>query len=787
MTGAARAMAPRTDRVRTPSGDALVRPVAAWDEWLTFALAVVAIVAVVISIEQADWVDEMPSLAAAAAGGLAVGWVLAHLHVRQWLLHIVGVLSGVLIASAEVAHVMRLADPAAGGGAAVRAHELLARNITWADALLHGGISSDALPFVLLIVLGTWGIAYVAAWAVLRWHNPWLALLPAGFALLTNISYLPGQPSRVFLVYLVAALMLFSRLHVQRAIDRWGARGEAPAFVSLEVLHVTWWLALVLVVAAWLLPAGGGLGPVAGVWAKVLAPAVGRVEPLGRLFVGVGSKRDRGIHDFPDALPLQGDVVLTDTVLLKVTASEPAYLRLATFDTYSATGWRASHLETTAVPKTDLEVARGGTDESRTQFRKPVSIEVQVVQPVNDRRLPVPGNLLASSTGVRVVTGASGDETAVQPGKRLRTGTQYAVVGAVAGAPIERLAVAGTEYPAWVREQYLQLPDDLPDEVRALAQRVGGATGNPYSAARSVEAFLRRNYRVDLTVPAPPPGRDAVAYFLFDARRGYFDYHATAMAVLLRAVGVPARVAIGYTLDDVDLDANTKQYQVSERRTWAWTEVYFPGYGWVEFNPTPGSAPIQRPGDDEAFKESNPTLVDPTLGADANDETLRLSSGGTGGASSEPVAPAPRAGGGAARAIGVVFALAIALLGIIGGAWLVWARAFRGLPPAAARWAKVQHLAAWAGASPLPTRTPIEAAHALRTALVLRADLEPLARAYTRERYGQHGALGGDDADMEQLYLSARDDLLRVLIRRLWPFAGPRRPVRPLPPLPRAR
>lgn len=787
MTGAAVAIGSGAGPDRAPRR-ALMWPLGAWDEWLTFALTVLAMAAVVISIEQADWVDEMPSLAAAAAAGLAVGWVLAHIRAPQWALHIVGVLSGVLIAAGEVAHVMRLANPAAGSGASVRLHELLARNGAWADALRHGGISSDPLPFVLLIVLGTWAIAYVAAWAVIRWRSPWLALLPSGFALLTNISYLPGQPSRAFLVYLVAALLLFSRLHVQRAIDRWGARGEQPAFVSLEVLHVTWWLALLLVVVAWMLPAGGGLGPVAGAWAKLVAPAVGRVEPLGRLFVGVGSKRDRGIHDFPDALPLQGDVVLTDDVLLKVTASEPTYLRLATFDTYTPTGWKASRLDTAAVPQTDLNVARGGTDESRTQFRKPVSVDVEVVQPVNERRLPVPGDLLAASAAVRVVTGARGDETGVQPSKRLRAGTRYAVVGSVSGAPIERLVVAGTDYPAWVREQYLQLPADLPDEVRGAAQLVTGGTGNPYGAARAIEAFLRRTYRVDLKTPPPPPGRDAVAYFLFDARRGYFDYHATAMAVMLRVVGVPARVAIGYTLDDGDLDPNTKQYQVSERRTWSWTEVYFPGYGWVEFNPTPGSAPIQRPGDDEAFKEANPSLVDPTLGADANDETLRLTAGGAGGAVDEQPA---RAGGGAgaraARLVSALFALAVAMLVLLGVARLAWVRAFHRLPPVAARWAKVQQLAAWAGAPARATRTPLEAAAALRRDLVLRTDIAPLALAYTRERYGRGDATADAMADLDRLYLLARDELLRILSRRLWPFAPPRQPVRPLPPLPRAR
>src|SRR5205814_7931883 len=97
-------------------------------------------------------------------------------------------------------------------------------------------------------------------------------------------------------------------------------------------------------------------------------------------------------------------------------------------------------------------------------------------------------------------------------------------------------------------------------------------------------------------VPAAPPGHDSVDYFLFDAQRGYFDYHASAMAVMLRSLGVPARVASGYVIDPLQRDGDTDTFKLTQRQAFAWPEVYFPGIGWVEFNPTPTQPLINRPG-----------------------------------------------------------------------------------------------------------------------------------------------------------------------------------------------
>ena len=207
------------------------------------------------------------------------------------------------------------------------------------------------------------------------------------------------------------------------------------------------------------------------------------------------------------------------------------------------------------------------------------------------------GDPLAADLDAEFLTGAAGaDLVGLRPEDRIQSGDSYVTVGTVSAADTEILIAAGTAYPAWVTERYLQLPDSLPERVHSLAAEVAGDTDVPYVAAIQIERYLRGNYPFTLRADDPPPRRDVVDFFLFEAREGYFDHHASAMAVLLRTLGIPARVAVGFSIDATAFDEESQSYVLTEEDSWAWPEVYFPGLGWVEFNPTPLRGIITRPG-----------------------------------------------------------------------------------------------------------------------------------------------------------------------------------------------
>jgi hypothetical protein len=159
-------------------------------------------------------------------------------------------------------------------------------------------------------------------------------------------------------------------------------------------------------------------------------------------------------------------------------------------------------------------------------------------------------------------------------------------------ASIEELQEAGQDYPQWIQNRYLGLPPTVTDRVIGLARDITATEPNPYDRALAIESFLRR-FPYTLDLPQPPLERDITDYFLFSAQRGYCDYYATAMVVLARAAGLPARLVTGYVggYYDESVDA----YLVTADLAHAWPEIYFPEYGWIIFEPTGGRSEIDRP------------------------------------------------------------------------------------------------------------------------------------------------------------------------------------------------
>jgi hypothetical protein len=174
----------------------------------------------------------------------------------------------------------------------------------------------------------------------------------------------------------------------------------------------------------------------------------------------------------------------------------------------------------------------------------------------------------------------------------LSSGQPYVVVSSTSVADLESLRGAGDDYPTWVTRRYLQLPPTLPQRVGELAQEITAPYDNAYDKASALQDYLRRTITYSQDIEAPPPDRDGVDHLLFDTREGYCNYYASAMVVMARAVGVPSRLAVGYV--GGEFDAETGQYTVQERNTHAWVEIYFPRYGWVEFEPTASEESIPR-------------------------------------------------------------------------------------------------------------------------------------------------------------------------------------------------
>lgn len=164
----------------------------------------------------------------------------------------------------------------------------------------------------------------------------------------------------------------------------------------------------------------------------------------------------------------------------------------------------------------------------------------------------------------------------------------YTATSNISRAGAFELQNAASDYPAEILLSYLQLPR-LDPRIAALAEQVTAGSSNNYDKVAAIEQYLRTNFHYTLQLDRTVP-RDPVANFLFKRKEGHCEYFASAMAVMLRALHIPSRVVNGFRTGEFnDL---TSQYVIRASNAHSWVEVYFPGYGWVSFDPTP-PAPIE--------------------------------------------------------------------------------------------------------------------------------------------------------------------------------------------------
>ncbi len=235
-----------------------------------------------------------------------------------------------------------------------------------------------------------------------------------------------------------------------------------------------------------------------------------------------------------------------------------------------------------------MEAVAAGEDIAQSNFDRTMTIEQDVHWRYDNRviryTLGLPSNFdhdtIVAWRGQSDLVRAKADKV-----------NQYQATSRVSSATPDELRTAVlSNIPPSIRRRYTQLPSNLPQRVRDLAAEVAGGEPTPYDQARAIERFLRQ-YEYSLDVELPPEGADPVDFFLFDLQKGYCDYYASSMVVLARSLGIPARLATGFLAQTPDEDGLQTIRQINAH---SWAEIYFPDYGWVEFEPT---APFISPHD----------------------------------------------------------------------------------------------------------------------------------------------------------------------------------------------
>ena len=251
-------------------------------------------------------------------------------------------------------------------------------------------------------------------------------------------------------------------------------------------------------------------------------------------------------------------------------------------DSFDGRHWYNDNTRQTAVPPVSyglFNVPR----EAGAEYRPEKTLRYKVLLS------PISSDVIFAAASARRISGRvrllTLDETdSLHAPQHILTPIRYEVVSQVGLPSPASLRSAPQDYSRSISLLYLRLPPRLDPRIRELAEKITASAGNNYDRAMEIQIYLRDNFGYTLEPQKINPS-DPIGSFLFTTRKGYCEYFASAMAIMLRTIGIPARLVNGFQTGTYNRYG--KDFVVRARDAHSWVEVYFPRYGWIPFDPTP--------------------------------------------------------------------------------------------------------------------------------------------------------------------------------------------------------
>jgi transglutaminase-like putative cysteine protease len=741
--------------------------------WSSIILLLGMLLAVAWSLEAAQWAEGMTLIQWALIAALILGAVTAKSHLPGWFVHpcaaIISVAWSFFLASDT------LNEKLTWNAKVLQMYE---RYYAWLTKALAGNTNSDNLIFLLECLLVFFWIAHLAAWFVYRRHQNWPAILAPGVLLIINIYYAQGSHEWFLFMYLLCALLFVVRTHLTAQEMQWQHAGVGyNRMVGLEFLRDGALFSVVVILMAQALPAAAASPQLLEVMQSLEGPWMSVREKWGQLFASLNYKPEpNGTGFFGVSLTLGGPLRLNSTPMMTVQMANGRYWAAVAYDKYNGKGWEDTDAVSLVMRSPDARLASlpFSARELITQTYKvfyPTSQLFGAPQAVAwSRPIVAQMNRDPNAQAATQAENAPPIISMAYSAIPTRANDQYTVLSLAPRADNKMLRKAGADYPAWVKDRYLQVPPRTPTRIKTLAERVvaeAKATNN-FDKAIAIEAFLR-TFTYDEFIQAPPTERDVVDYFLFTSKRGYCNYYASAMAIMLRMLDIPARTVSGYARGEYDNDAGI--YTVRESDSHTWVEVFFPDYGWIQFEPTAAQPELERfegadspdtssDSDPEAGNARGPNIRD----RDRMIEELENFEEGDPGALF-PIGniDVPLTG---VSYVGI-FALMVALIAAL-AAFISWRRHLAGLTMMEAQYETLQRYGRLLGNAPRIGHTPHEFAASLAARVpTAAAILTRFVDLYVRSLFAREPLSKDEERAAQALWPPLRKNFLQQFVNQL--------------------
>ena len=778
---------------------------------------VIAVLLVIpaLALEAAGWPIDLRTVAPVTLLGVGVSFVISLSRFGELSSLVLGI--GYGIGAALMVSAYHTDLPFLDGIAAVV-------NLAWEWAIdaVTGGVNPDERILTLLVSVLFWFLAYNAVWHAVRIDHVWRVILPPGLALLATMILYSGEErlDSHLAIYLLMALVLIVRSHLDTRELEWSIRNiHVPRAVRRQFATIGVVLSLLGLAFAWGVPSAGLQERLDSFQEFLTSDPIQRMsEVWSRLFPPIqGDGPATTDYYGADLLNLGGAISLGDDVVFLVDAPQSGhryYWRSRVFERYIDGQWSPSADLRITDRSAPIEVSMN--TETIGYRRQAVTQHITMVTPNSRIYYAAPQPALIENTGrIDLIytdkpENSSMNVSVVRPLRALQRGETYSAVSLLSVASADELRGASTDYPEWVRSPNLYIGQPK-SRILNLAEQIINAAGatNPYDQAKAIEGWLRRNITYNEAIPAPPPNVNAVEWVLFDARQGYCTYYATSMIVMLRHLGIPARLAAGFSQGV--FDSNINRFVVREKQAHTWVEVFFPGYGWIAFEPTSAEAPYNREGDElaqpqqEGAEPEPTTSPTPTPSPSPTPPPTQAGQEQVNAAPSPTPSPTPQPSPSPTPVIvptvqppiipdnppppfALLEPLLMIALVILGSLiilvllllllfwWWEW-RGLGGLSPISRAYARLERYIGLIGINIGSDKTTLEKRRELQQRIpAAKEPIRTISDLYTRERYGAEspdpGEIARFSARAERAWYHTRGNIIRRWLRRLLPFLG---------------
>jgi transglutaminase-like putative cysteine protease len=489
-------------------------------------------------------------------------------------------------------------------------------------ALFNNLPIKDNIFFLSIMGLLYWLLAMISGYMLVRYGRPWITCLMAGVVLLIidQYSYYIHFRDRYTVIYFICLLSLVGRVYFLKSHEEWVRKGiTVDSETGFSLGKVMLGAGIIIILLSWNLPVfANAINSDSYFRAKVADTFSDIRNRLTNAMAGLRNPVVFVNDYYGDTLNLGTGAAQGNQAIFRVKINpvvpyqEPLryYWHGTSWNTFDGREW-TNTLETrkTVLPKewpVDSQPAPG-----RDQVNLTYDILASSIQKVYIPDIPLYVNRAVETIGAFQGRGAtrSFDTVSMLAIPVLRPGDTVYAKADVSAPTVVDLSTASADYPDWVKTYYLQLPPGFSTQVSQLAQDITHGLPTNYDKARAITDYLRKNIQYEKFVAAPPAGRDLIEWFLFDYKKGFCNYYASAEVLMLRSVGIPARMATGYA--EGRFNQVEKFYEVLAKDSHAWPEVYFTGFGWVPFEPTAAQPAYNLPTGNNGTGNQDQNNLDP--------------------------------------------------------------------------------------------------------------------------------------------------------------------------------